>query len=84
VYRKKSDKFPIQNGLEHGDTLSPLLFNFVSEYAIRSIQEDQEGLKFNGTRQFFTYADNVNIVEENIDSIKKNTEALLDTSKEVG
>jgi hypothetical protein len=30
-----SDSFPIQNGLEQGDALSPLLFNFALEYAIR-------------------------------------------------
>jgi hypothetical protein len=32
-----SDKFSIENGLKQGDALSPLLFNFALEYAIRRV-----------------------------------------------
>jgi nitrous oxide reductase len=54
------------------------------QYAIRRVQENQEGLKLNETQQLLAYADEVNILRENIDTLQKNTEALLDASKEVG
>jgi hypothetical protein len=37
-----------------------------------------------GTHQLFAYADDDNIVGENIDTIQKNTNALLDANKEGG
>jgi hypothetical protein len=65
--------------------LLPLLFNFALKYAIRKVKENQVGLKLNGT-QLLVYADDVNLLGDNIDNMKKNTQSLIviDTSKEVG
>jgi hypothetical protein len=36
-----SDNFPVHMGLKQGYALSPLLSNFVLEYAIRKVQENR-------------------------------------------
>jgi hypothetical protein len=84
IVKRLSERFPIQNSLKQGDALSPLLFNLALEYAITKIKENQVGLKLNGTHQLLAYTDNVNLLGRNINTIKKNTETLIDASKEVG
>jgi hypothetical protein len=46
-----SDNFPIQNCLNQGDALRPLLFNLEFQYAIKKIQENQAALKLNETQE---------------------------------
>ena len=61
VGKNVSDRFPRSNGLRQGDALSPLLFNFASEYTIR--------------RVLLAYADDVNILGGGIHTLKENAEA---------
>jgi hypothetical protein len=65
-----SDRFPIKNGLKQGDALSPLLFNFALEYAIRKVQATQEGFKLNSTYKLLVYADDVNILGGSIHTVR--------------
>ena len=76
--------FPIKNGLNQGDALSPLLFNFALDYAIRRVQVNQDGLKLNGTHQLLLYAADVNILGRSIHTMKENAKALKVASKETG
>jgi hypothetical protein len=64
------DTVLVENGLKQGDALLPLLFNISLEYAIRKVGGNQMGLKLNGTHQLLVYADDVNLLEDNIDTMK--------------
>jgi hypothetical protein len=63
--------------------MSPLLFNFALEYAFRKVHKNKVGLKLNGTHQLLAYAEDVNLLGDNIDIVKRNTETLIDTSKKI-
>jgi hypothetical protein len=76
------DKFPIQNGLKQGDVLLPLLFSFALEYAIRTVLENQVGLELNRTHQLLVFMDN--LMDDNINTIKENTESFFEANRDVG
>jgi hypothetical protein len=48
------------------------------------VQENQVGLKLNGTHQLLAYADGVILLGNNVFTIKRNKETLIDVSKMVG
>ena len=70
--------------MKEGDALSPLLFKFAVEYAIRRVQVNQDGFKLNGTHQFLALADDVIILGRSVNTVTKNSERLVAATKEIG
>jgi hypothetical protein len=75
IDKNLSHKFTIENGLKQGDALQ-ICFGICHQES-----PTEPGGILNGTHKLLAYADDVNIVGENIGTIQNNTKALLDASK---
>ena len=61
-----------------------MLFNFVLEYAMQRVQENQDCLKLNGEHQLLVNADDVNVLGGSVRTIEKNTNTLVVANKDIG
>jgi hypothetical protein len=61
-----------------------LRLNIPLEYAITKVQKYYERLELITTHHLLVYTNDDNVLHENINITKKNTEALLDASRDVG
>ncbi|KAJ4429926.1 hypothetical protein ANN_22130 [Periplaneta americana] len=54
------------------------------KYAIRKVQDNRQGLELNVLHRLLVYADDVNMLGENTQTIRENREILLEASKAIG
>jgi hypothetical protein len=60
-----------------------MLFNFALQNVTGKVQENQVGLKLNGRHQPLVYADDVSLLKNNIDTLKKTQKLQLTLGRRV-
>lgn len=81
---KTSHMFDINTGVRQGDNISPLLFNISLEKAIQKVKDSELGIKLGTNINILAFADDVVIIAENKEDLKKLTETLIRETEYVG
>jgi len=81
-----SREVQVNTGLRQGDALSPIIFNLVLEKVIRMMNiSPDEGVKLDGTSiSILAYADDIVLLENNINTVKSLCERLITAARRVG
>lgn len=83
---EKSEEFKVRTGLRLRDALSPALFNIALESAMRETLDGAMEIKMGNNQQLVVavYADDVIIMAENEEDLKRTTSKLIKEGKKIG
>jgi len=82
-----SDEFTVTTGVRQGDALSPVLFNLALESVVREVLKNElQGLNIGQGKQIIltAYTDDIAVIAESEDNLKRTTERLIDAAKKIG
>jgi hypothetical protein len=83
IARSTSQSFKVATGLRQENALSPILFDLILEKVVREMNIS-EGLILGQSKiGLLAYADDIAIIGENIEIIKKHCKKLMDTASKV-
>ncbi|KAL4141596.1 hypothetical protein QTP88_004212 [Uroleucon formosanum] len=81
-----SKEFTVTTGVRQGDALSPILFNIALESVVKEVlQNEPQGLNIGQGKQVLlaAYADDIVVIAETVDSLKRTTDILIDAAKKI-
>lgn len=83
---EESEEYEVNTGLRQGDALSPTLFNIALESAMRETLDRATGIKIGNDQQLVVagYADDVIIMAESEEDLKRTTSKLIEEGEKIG
>jgi hypothetical protein len=82
-----TDNFSIQTGVKQGCMLSPILFNFCTDWLMKkTIENNKRGIPwtFYATREDLDFADGIALLSQRYQDIQGKTKGLASFGKQIG